>query len=144
MNTLRVLSTVLVLAAGIALIFGSAGFSSVAADRGVAISVVEDEHAYVGMAVCDQPATNSSGHPVEIRVQNRFAADLTIDTIEGRLETGPDPPNSVGTGDSETFRIRVENDTEAVTLFAHTESVSVEMTREIQNQSTPECGFSPE
>lgn len=139
MTLLRGLTLVFAFAAATMLVFGSVGFTSVAADRGVAVSVVEDDSAYVGMTVCDKPATDSDGHPVEVSIQNLFGVELTIDEVEEALDEGPDPPNSVGPGTEATFTVRVANGTDEVTLHAHTTSATVEVTREIQDRSAPDC-----
>lgn len=138
MNLLRGLALVLAFAAATMLVFGSLGFSSVAADRGVAVSVVEDDSAYVGLAVCDRPTTNSSGHPVEVNIQNLFGVELAIDGIDGTLDD-PEPPDSVAPGTEADFTMRVANGTEGVTLHAHTTSATVEVTREIRDGSAPVC-----
>lgn len=139
MNLLRGLALVLAFAAATMLVFGSLGFSSVAADRGVAVSVVEDDSAYVGMTVCDRPATNSSGHPVEVSIQNLFGVDLEIDEIDGTINKIPKPYRSIPSGTEASFTMRVANDTDEVTLHAHTTSATVEVTREIRNQKAPVC-----
>lgn len=142
MNLLRGLAFVLAFAAATTLIFGALGFSSVAADRGVAVSVVEDDSAYVGMTACDRPATKSSGHPIKVSIQNLFGIELVIDEIDGTLEEGPEPPDSIDPGTEETFTVRVANGTEEVILHAHTTRATVEVTRDIQEQSASACGSS--
>lgn len=139
MNLLRGLALVLAFAAATMLVFGSVGFTSVAADRGVAVSVVEDDSAYVGMSVCDVPKNESDGHPVEVSIQNLFGVELTINEIEGRLAKGKEPPEVVNPGHEEEFTTLVANSTDEVTLHANTTSATVEVTREIRGKNASVC-----
>ena len=74
-SALRTLSLVLAFAAAVGLIFGTAGFTAMEADRGVAANVTVDENAYLGYAlVTDAVSDGESATVVEYR--NRFATDL--------------------------------------------------------------------
>ena len=74
-SVLRTLSLVLALAAVAGLAFGTAGFSAMSADRGLAVNVTDDETAYLGYEpVADDVQGGEPTAVVEYR--NQFAEDL--------------------------------------------------------------------
>ncbi|EMA58319.1 hypothetical protein [Halorubrum lipolyticum] len=74
-SALRTLSLVLAFAAAVGLIFGTAGFTAMSADRGVTANVTDDEGAYLGYApAADEVNGGESAAVVEYR--NQFATDL--------------------------------------------------------------------
>lgn len=73
MSRLRSLSLVFALGAAVALVFGSAGVTGVVADRGVQVSVVDDEHAYVGF-----DAHQINPNKATVKVANRYLHDLEV------------------------------------------------------------------
>lgn len=73
---LRALSLVLAVTAAVGLIFGTAGFTAMDADRGLAVNVTDDESAYLGYSpLTDTVRDGESTDVVEYR--NRFGGDLT-------------------------------------------------------------------
>ena len=57
---------------------GTGAFSSVEAERGVEVNVVEDEHAYLGL-------DDDAGEEL-VRIENQFAKELTL-TVTAKLES---------------------------------------------------------
>ena len=77
-SALRTLSLVLVLAAAVGLVFGTAGFSAMEADRGLAVNVTDDERAYLGYEPIDTSVESGNATDV-IEFHNRFSTDLRLD-----------------------------------------------------------------
>lgn len=75
MRTLRTLSLVLAFTAAVGLIFGTAGFTALEADRGVAVNVTDDERAFLGY----EPLTDDVRHgepTAVVEYRNQFGSDL--------------------------------------------------------------------
>ncbi|MFC5279775.1 hypothetical protein ACFPM1_13555 [Halorubrum rubrum] len=84
-SALRTLSIVLAFAAAVGLVFGTAGFSAMEADRGLAVNVTDDESAYLGyeMTAETETANNSTTATAEAAYHNQFSGELTLDvTVE--------------------------------------------------------------
>lgn len=75
MSALRTLSVVLAFAAAVGLIFGTAGFSAMNADRGLGVNVTTDESAYVGYEPLADTVHDGDSTPV-VEYRNRFNGDL--------------------------------------------------------------------
>lgn len=73
MSLLRLLSLVFAIGAVLGLLFGSSGMTGVVADRGVTVSIVDDEYAYVGY-----DASNINSNNATIEITNRFLRDLDV------------------------------------------------------------------
>jgi hypothetical protein len=86
MSRLKLLSVALAVAAAAALVTGSAGFSSMSAERGVSVSVVEDDRALVNVEACHTSANPNQGNrtPVKVRVTNQLPTDLTVEHVNGQ------------------------------------------------------------
>jgi len=81
MRALRALSLVLAFTAAVGLIFGTAGFTALEADRGVNVTVVDDEDAYLGYEAETETGNNST--TVTAEYHNQFSDELTLDvTVE--------------------------------------------------------------
>ncbi|MDB2263887.1 hypothetical protein PM025_06955 [Halorubrum ezzemoulense] len=103
---LRALSIALAFAAATGLIFGTAGFTAMEADRGLAVNVTDDERAYLGYApLADEVRDGELTAVVEYR--NRFGSGL--DDIDVDVSIAPsgspratiesvDPPSSLDEG----------------------------------------------
>jgi hypothetical protein len=94
MNVPRVVSIALALAAVSMLATGTLGFTSVSAERGVSVNVVESEKAYVGVTACAPTNGNGNGNSsgngngkgnaaVYVWVTNQYSSDVTVERIEG-------------------------------------------------------------
>ena len=78
-SALRTLSLVLAFAAALGLIFGTAGFTAMEADRGLTANVTDDEHAYLSyepVVETDAEVHDGESTPV-VEYQNQFGVDLT-------------------------------------------------------------------
>ena len=103
---LRALSLVLAFAAAVGLIFGTAGFTAMEADRGLAVNVTDDASAYLGY----EPVTDTvrDGEPTSVvEYRNQFGSDLDeFDVDVSIADDGPteaaiesvDPPPSLDEG----------------------------------------------
>ncbi|WP_152663388.1 hypothetical protein [Halorubrum saccharovorum] len=107
-SALRTLSLVLAFTAAVGLIFGTAGFSAMEADRGLDVNVTDDESAYLGYKVTDETETinNSTTVTAEAEYHNQFSGELTLDV---RVEVnGEHRKNESATlGQGEATRIEV-------------------------------------
>ncbi|MFW6003313.1 MAG: hypothetical protein ACOCPT_02720 [Halanaeroarchaeum sp.] len=81
MNGRKALSLALAGIAVVTLAFGTGAFTSVSAERGVSVSVADDDSAYVGYESSD--VTVSDGDNVElVTVTNRFQGDLNVTSVD--------------------------------------------------------------
>jgi hypothetical protein len=108
MNLPRAVSVTLAVAAAAMLATGSLGFSSVSAERGVQVNVVDAEEAYVGVVACEKPSSNNQGegaNPVRVWVTNQYSGQFTVTAVTsdtGYSVTGQ-VPEQLAPGDSERF-----------------------------------------
>lgn len=80
MGRIRTLSIVLALLAATGLLVGSMGVTSVHADRGVSVAVVDDDSAYVGYESSDM--TVADGDRVDlVTVTNRFFGPVSVTDV---------------------------------------------------------------
>lgn len=105
MQTIRTVALALAILAATGLLVSSAGFTSVAAERGVSVAVVDDDSAYVGYESSD--TTVSDGDRMElVTVTNRLYGDLRVTDVEITADsvsfTDLDYP-SMGPGESGTI-----------------------------------------
>ncbi|GAA0522982.1 hypothetical protein SAMN04488066_105171 [Halorubrum aquaticum] len=104
-SALRTLSVLLAFTAAVGLVFGTAGFSAMEADRGLAVNVTDDEDAYLGYeAVTD---TVESGDPtVVVEYHNRFSGELTLDvTVEAGGQRHEDVNVTLDQGEEEPIEV---------------------------------------
>jgi|AntRauMinimDraft_4_1070384.scaffolds.fasta_scaffold00774_2 hypothetical protein len=90
MNKLRVASVALLVVASTGLMFGSMGFSSVAADRGVSVAVADDDSALVGYDSGTVTVTGNERVDL-VTVTNRLSseaavANVTVSTSDDDVE----------------------------------------------------------
>ena len=84
-SALRTLSILLAFTAAVGLIFGTAGFTAMEADRGLVVNVTNDTSAYLGyeMTAETQTVNNSTTATAEAEYHNQFSGELTLDvTVE--------------------------------------------------------------
>ncbi|MCD2203016.1 hypothetical protein [Halobacterium sp. KA-6] len=119
MNVPRVVSIVLALAAVSMLATGTLGFTSVSAERGVSVNVVDSEDAYVGVTACAPQNSNgasssanaSSGQgvgntEVYVSVRNRYSRDITVERItEAAGDAQEEPSSHIGPGARKTYNL---------------------------------------
>jgi len=80
MNKLRVASVALLVVASTGLLFGSMGFSSVAADRGVSVAVADDDSALVGYD-SDTVDVNGKERVDLVTVTNRLSSEASVTNV---------------------------------------------------------------
>lgn len=81
MRTTRAFALTLVVLAAAGLLVSSVGFTSVAAERGVSVSVVDDDSAYIGYDSGDM--TVADGDRVElVTVTNRLYGQVTVTDVD--------------------------------------------------------------
>lgn len=130
---------------------GTGAFSSVEAERGVAVNVVEDENAYLGLDVENRTAT--VGRPAEVvDITNSFADDLSLDvSVEGMNEVvsgvtvGDESPDEafsleLAPGESESVSItcgQVGDASFTLGFSGETDGASVEKTRTFDEIDCP-------
>ncbi|MDH5018892.1 hypothetical protein [Halobacterium rubrum] len=105
MNKLKLASIVLAAVASTGLVFGSVGFSAVAADRGVSVSVASDDEALVGYESETVDVTGTERVAL-VTVENRLPSDASVTNVT--VTTGDDDVTvskvskpEIGTGDKE-------------------------------------------
>ena len=138
---LRLVSVLLVFTAAVGLVLGTAGFSATSADRGVAVNVVEDDEAYLGVDTEGYDHVVADQETTVFELENRFGGDL--DAIEVRLTDGEgdvDHPEEIPVGETEPVIVTPTCGTgDEITLefgvFATDGGVSVDTTVE----RTVEC-----
>lgn len=91
MSSTKLLSVLLAVVAVSALALGSAGFSSVSADRSLSVSVADNEEAYVGVAACELGASNSASEttPTETTSTETETTATETDTDSAESATSP-------------------------------------------------------
>lgn len=122
MSLLKATSGVLAMLAVSLLVFGGAGFSQVAAERGLQVSVVPDDEALIGYeSVADETVTDGETDAL-IEVTNRAPGDISVVDVSvdsqgtGDLSVDVDDyPTEISPGDSETVTAEIgcEEPTEA-------------------------------
>jgi hypothetical protein len=150
MSSTKLLSVLLAVVAVSALALGSAGFSSVSADRSVSVSVVDNENAYVGVAACELGAdggteskneTNQSGgsaSQVRLWVGTNFSSAFTVTQISG---DGIDRKPDVELEPGELKRLGPFDDVDSMVVSVEAEdgSFSAEVTVDVVSKDA--CPF---
>jgi len=139
-STLKTLSIVLAFTAAIGMVLGSAGFSATDADRGVEVSVVDDEEAYLGVETVGPVVANESSTAVVY--ENGFDAELTdlsvnvVSTDPGVDVVVADAPERLDAGESAPVDVVVESESVGLdsveiqlAVTASGEGVSIETSR---------------
>ncbi|MFD1599660.1 hypothetical protein [Halobellus rarus] len=125
MSALRTLSLVLAFTAAVGLVFGTAGFTAVNADRGLAVNVTDDDSAYLGYEpLADEVRDDESTAVVEYH--NQFGQDLDtfgvnvsiVNAESGATIESVDAPDRLGGGAADTVDVTLDCPTEEdVTLL---------------------------
>jgi len=119
-SALRTVSLVLAFTAAVGLIFGTAGFSAMEADRGLDVSVSNDTSAYLGYEEVND--TVRDGEPKAIvEYRNQFGSDLDEFDVEVSSDhddvTVVSPPETLGEGSKRRIALTIRCDAETdVTL----------------------------
>ena len=100
MNLRRAVSVLLAATAATMLVTGSFGFTSVSADRGVSVAVVDSENAYVNVTACAKSNGNgSAAKPAQITVTNQFSERFVVDRISWGSSAHPSKKSKTPKGD---------------------------------------------
>jgi hypothetical protein len=121
-SALRTLSIVLAFTAAVGLVFGTAGFSAMEADRGLAVNVTDDDEAYLGyepLVVEDERITENTSKTV-VQYRNQFGVDLDTLVVDVSSEDPGSGP-TVGTFDAPDKLERGTAGSVSVTLECSTE-----------------------
>ncbi|QKY19146.1 hypothetical protein B4589_001665 [Halolamina sp. CBA1230] len=142
MNPRRTVSVLFAVLAATMLVTGSFGFTSVSADRGVSINVVDSENAYVGVSVCEKSNGNGNengngANPVRVTVTNQFSDSFTVEKIAAgdsahSSEKEKQFGRSIDSGDRDTFNAFGD---EVVTVVV-TDGLDATVTVEVEEKST--------
>ena len=114
MSVLKKLSMSLAVIAVLSLVMGGLGFSSVSAERGVDIAVVDDEHAFVGYQSEDCEGVESGENITLVNVTNRFHTDVDVENVEVTSNNpdvsfkSPTKPREIEPGDSGIIEAEVD------------------------------------
>jgi hypothetical protein len=107
---------------------GTGAFSTVGAERGVQVAVVDDDNAYLGVVI----AANATGNDTtaNITVTNQFPDGTTLTSITA---TGPDGTTSLTPNDGaletgETTSATIQNATCDSTITIHANGPGVQVT----------------
>jgi hypothetical protein len=108
-SALRALSVVLAFTAAVGLVFGTAGFTAMEADRGVDVNVTDDENAYLGYEMTTEKETfnNSTEVIATAAYHNRFRHKLTLNVtvkVDGNIHKN-DVPITIHEGQKETVEV---------------------------------------
>lgn len=148
MNGRRVLLGVFTIVALAASVFATGGFASVDADRGVDVSIADDDDAYLGIST--ETATVAANRSDDERLAsftNRFEEDVTVDVtvVEGSddhptVENVSDP-GTVAVGDTShlTADVICENGTASEDLTLEIDASGSDVAVEATRQVTVEC-----
>lgn len=120
-SALRTLSVLLAFTAVVGLVLGTAGFSAMEADRGLAVNVTDDTSAYLGYEpVVDESAAIEAERPTAVvTYRNRFGDDLTafdVDVSTDRPDVtvaSVDAPETLPGGTERPVRVTLECEREA-------------------------------
>lgn len=156
MNKIRTLTLALLIIVSPGFVLGSFGFTSVSAERGVSVQVVNDDRAYVGYQSSD--LTVRDGETVDlVEVKNRFTntidiGDITIEDGNFRI-SNLNPPTNIPPGERRDIRGTVEctpNETQKIGLTVTLKGSGVTAqifgdteTREFTLRCAPETEESP-
>jgi uncharacterized membrane protein len=150
MSAGRRLAAVLTVVGVALLTTGSGAFTAAQLDRGVDVSVVEDEEAFLAVEELDpapEADANSSTDHVDVelvQLTNQFTAqDLTVAVDIDERSSGPDATSeptasSVSSGETETVTVDVEcpagssNEDWSVDITAEGEGVEIQLTRTVE------------
>ncbi|MGB9964502.1 hypothetical protein [Halobacterium hubeiense] len=149
MNWSRAVSIALALAAVSLLATGTLGFTSVSAERGVSVNVVDTDKAYVGVTACeptngngsDANASSNNGQgnaDVYVTVTNRYSEPLTVEGISANThDAAPTDRNSIGSGARETYALHV--DATEVTVDVDGDGFDATVTAEVESADRSDC-----
>lgn len=112
---------------------GTGAFSAVNAERGIQVTVVDDDDAYLGVAITANGTENNT--TAMVRVTNQFPDGTTLTTVTATSddETVSLTPGArtLDTGDASTETLSSVTCGDTITIRASGDGISVELEREI-------------
>lgn len=150
MRTLTRLSVAFAVLGVLLLVFGTAGFSAMSADRGVDVSVVDDDDAYVGIETVGDDVYDGDRITL-LTVTNQFATDvegLDVEVVDGSDAIGDETvkpeATSLGVGQRTdvTAECTMEDREGSVELEITGEAggASFDIVREVEVDCSPTTG----
>jgi hypothetical protein len=140
-----------------ATLLGTGGFSVAVIDRPVAVSVAENQAAFVGLDEPDEPRAveGGEGRVAIVEITNRLPADAGVLTTEGTVRTttagatvsGVDWPGGLSPGASGTATAHVDcgSDTRSVTVAVEVDAGTGDIRAEgLTHETTVRCPLSDE
>lgn len=127
MNTLRIAGVALAIVASVVLVSGTLGVSSTTADRGVSVSVGEDQSALLGYDATDNSNVAANDTIDILTVSNHFGQPISVTDIEltsgQNISLNPKAlPANIGPGENASVMASIDQCT------SPTEEVSVTVT----------------
>lgn len=145
MNLQRAVSVTLAVAAAAMLATSSLGYTSVSAERGVQIEVVDTENAYVNAIACStnngNGNGNGNGNPVKVHVTNQYSDEFTVEQITSDTDdeiAAGHVPESLSPGESHVFQSLQANDEVTITV---TGGLDAAVTVDVKDKQ--DCPFGP-
>lgn len=111
---------------------GTGGFSAIVADRGVDVTVVDDDHAYLGVDRSPSGTVNGTTN-LTVTVTNRFGDGTTLASVllTATLDGTTKRLNSISAGESKDATLRGVPCDGYVAIHAAGDSVDVSLSREV-------------
>lgn len=142
-SRLRLVALVLAFAAATAMVFGTAGFSAVSAERGVTVAVADDpEEAYLGIDAChrnaeqgNEQSANNSATPMDVTVTNQFATTVKVTGIDADGSSLDAEKRDLGPGDSTEYEFTEKGQVDTVTVHVEGTAVSASASADV----SPQC-----
>ena len=126
------------LLASLALVSNTAAYSSVHADRGVLVQVVDDEDAYLGLQRTTTNASNGTAD-LDVTVSNQFAAGTDLTEVETTVDgTAVDLASggSLAPGETSSHTFANVSCGDAVAIDASGSGVRVSLNRSVPCSNT--------
>jgi len=121
-----------VVAAGLVALATTAGtgaVSSMSAERGMNVHVVDDKDAYLGVDI--ETETSEDGTEVNVTVSNQFPSGTTLHVTVSHDDTAHPGDGSLESGQKRWVRFENADCSENVIITASGDGVTVELEREV-------------
>jgi len=111
---------------------GTGGFEAVTADRGVDVTVVDDDHAYLGVDRSPNGTSNGTTN-LTVTITNRLGSGTTLETVTltATLDGASKRLYSIQAGESKEAILRGVSCDGYVAIRATGESVAISLSREV-------------
>lgn len=111
---------------------GTGGFSAVSADRGVDVTVADDDHAYFGVDRSPSGTANGTTN-LTVTVANRFGTSTVLEsvTLTATLDGTTKRLSAISAGESKEATLRNVSCDGYVAIRATGDSVDISLSREV-------------